>query len=133
MDIDNLPPGIYKIRKKPDPRFKTRRHTSEVVILRISIRQNERRYYVNHDTHGEEPGRTNFNDQFELVGKYTTSPHVYKPKISLAFKDSTGDSFVIAVTSLEEVRNVFEQMPWLREAFGYVPNRSKIVRLPWQR
>ena len=130
MNIDELTPGMYKIRAKPDLMSRSRRLPQPMMILRISEKGSQRKYYVNHDTHGEEPGRTNFNEEFELISKYNTVPQINKPKISLVFKDAAGDPFVFTVSSVDEVRKIFEDMPWLKEPFGYVPNRSRIVRQP---
>jgi hypothetical protein len=128
MKISELSPGIYKLRRKEDPDGR-RRIGDEIVILRITGSGVDRRYFVNQDTFGEEPGRTDFDRYFEVMIKYNGAPMVCKRQIKLQFKDSAGDHFELVVESIDELKKLFEAIPWLKVPFGYVPNKSRIVRM----
>jgi hypothetical protein len=128
MKISELPPGIYKIRRKEDPDGH-RRIGDEILILRIVGTGGHKKFFVNQDTFGEEPGRTDFDRYFEMIYKYDGAPMVCKPEIRLQFKDAAGDYFELTVESTDELRQLFHEIPWLKEPFGYVPNKSRIVRM----
>ncbi len=128
MKISELQPGIYKIRRKEDPDGH-RRIGDEILLLRVTGMGAERKYFVNHDTSGEEPGRTDFDRYFEVIHRYEKAPMVCKQEIRLQFRDTAGDCFEFAVESTEELKRLFNEIPWLKEPFGYVPNKSRIVRM----
>ena len=131
MKMNELTQGIYKIRQKSTVSFKNKRGKSfknEIHLLRVTGAGEKRRYFIDHDTLGDTPRTTDFEQDYEVVSKYAIAPEVNKAQITISFSDGNGDSFEFTVYDAWRLRHIFEEMPWLQKGFGYEPRKKSVGR-----
>lgn len=129
MKMNELTPGIYKIREKETlttfGNKRGRQFQSRVHLLRVTGAGQKRKYYIDHDTLGENPGSVDFEGDYEVVSRYDNVPEVNRAEIVLSFSDGTGDHFTFTVLDAWRLRSLFEEMPWLQKGFGYERRHKK--------
>lgn len=126
MKVSELQPGIYKIRKKeyaPPRRGKGNGNTAH--LLRVQGHGEKQKYFIDHDSFGAHPRDMSDLDQYEVVSKYDQVPQVMRPRITILWVDGSGDEYTWQVTNAWSLRGIFDAMPWIKDAFGYVAKRRK--------
>ena len=121
MKMNELMPGIYKIREKAVSigNRRGRSFKNQIHLLRVTGTGQKRRYFVDHDTLGDSPRTTDFEQDYEMVNRYPTAPEVNKAQITISFSDGNGDFFEFTMYDAWRLRHIFEEMPWLQKGFGY--------------
>lgn len=123
MKMNELEPGMYKIQKATNGSVRPlRREMRTVHLLRVTGYGEKRLYFIDDDIYGEHPHRV--ANEYEVISKYDGVPQVGKARITIAFVDASGDEFTFTMSNAWSLRNVFDAMPWLKKAFGYVPRRK---------
>lgn len=124
MNLKELSPGIYKIRKKQySPGKRSRANTSPVHLLRVEGYGETLKYYMDHDTMGDHPREMNILDDYEVVSRYDGIPQVNSARITISWVDGSGDRFEWQMTSAWVLRSVLDALPWLKKPFGYVARK----------
>src|SRR5258708_15562025 len=123
MKISELEVGIYKVRIhegppliKPDKNFpKATAH-----LLFVKGHGEKRTYQLDN---GLAADRRHFlvdENEFEVV-KRVSPPKVTRGTIFLAWKDDEGDDYVFHATDAWHLKTIFEEFPFLVEAFDFRP------------
>ena len=131
MKMNDLTPGIYKIRNKSTSSFRNRRGKrlkDEMHLLRVTGNGASRKYFIDHDTIGQGSIGSNFENDYEIISRYPIAPEVNKAQITISFSDGTGDYFEFTVFDAWRLRHLFEEMPWLQKGFGYEPRKAREKR-----
>lgn len=108
MDIQNLAPGIYKLKKTGDGTFR---------LLRVVDKGKAQKYYFGASIKGLHPSKVSNLGDFQVVEKYPSKPAVSDCKVTLSFKDPSGSTFDIPVESVGEVSKIFVALPWLKKHY----------------
>lgn len=122
MKINELHSGIYKIRKSSTT---ARYNNNTVHLLRVKGVGESMLYFFDHDTLGQHPKNLDLGS-YEILARYDTVPEVNVPKIKIEWCDSSGQCFQFIVRDAWALKNVFEELPWLKDAFGYVPKKKAL-------
>jgi hypothetical protein len=128
MKLNELSPGIYKIRELESADAVTHRQGKVlklVHLLRVTGTGERRKYFIDHDTLGEDGQHISFNRDYEIMYRYQGFPEVNRPKIRISFSDGS-DIFEFEVADAWALRDIFEELPWLQKAFGYEPRRKTV-------
>jgi hypothetical protein len=125
MNIKELFPGLYKIRKREYTSVKLARRSGSshhVHLLRVTGAGERLRYYIDHDQEGIHPSQ--LPEDYEVLSKYDGPPQIGNCYITISFADSAGEQFTFSVKDTWALRSIFDAMPWLKKPFGYSPRRS---------
>lgn len=125
--MNDLTPGIYKIRNKATSCFRNHKGKYlkvELHLLRVTGTGPSRKYFIDHDTIGE-ASFGSFENDYEIVTRYPVTPEVNKAQITISFSYGTGDHFEFTVFDVWRLRHLFEEMPWLQKSFGYEPRKAR--------
>ncbi|HZY79918.1 MAG TPA: hypothetical protein VFE50_10370 [Cyclobacteriaceae bacterium] len=109
MDINNLAPGIYKLKKSGDSTFR---------LLRVVDKGKAQKYYFGASVKGLHPSKVSNLGDFEVSEKYSGKPAVSDCKVTLSFKDGSGSTFDIPVETVAEVPKIFVALPWLKKFYS---------------
>lgn len=120
IHVDELAPGLYKVIKYRY--FHGRKRKTSAHLLRIEGTGEQRKVYFDHSLHPID--MENFQNlqasDFEVVGRINHKPVVHHARVSLSFHDRAEDEFKLSARSLQELREIFDLYPWLKEPFQYV-------------
>ncbi len=128
MRIDELSPGIYKIRKEayiPSGAKFARPNTNPIHLLRVAGAGAQRKYYLDDDIIGQHPHEMDVLGNYEILSRYDGEPQVGNCRITISFADASGQKFEFVVRDTWSLRYLLDAMPWLKKPFGYGPNRSR--------
>ena len=109
MNIKDLKPGYYKIRKNNE--------TGSFRLLRVVDKGKAQKMYFGASIKGYHPDKISNLDEFEVISKFEGKPQVAESKITLSFQDSAGSVFNIPLEDVSEVSKVFTALPWLKKHF----------------
>jgi hypothetical protein len=131
MKIDELTPGVYKIRKQayiPYGAKFARPNSNPIHLLRVEGVGEQRKYFLDDDILGQHPHNMEAVGNYEILSKYDGDPQIGNCRITISFADTAGQKFEFMVRDTWSLRHLFDAMPWLKKPFGYVTSRSKIRR-----
>jgi len=122
-----LEPGYYKIRRRLYNEGRTKRaNHNQLHILRVVGIGEQQKIFINNDILGSLNNDVFKNlDDYEIVSKYSREPEISNCIMTLSFTDSSGDHFSFSVRDAWALRNMFNEMTWLRQPFDYVPRKGK--------
>jgi hypothetical protein len=116
MKINELTPGIYKIRER-NRRYSFRGETSSgysVRLLRVVGAGSQCRFYIDQDTKGKHPAKMDFARSYQIISRYSGPPDIDRAQLVISFSDEQGDRFNFVVNDAWRLSTVFEALPWLK-------------------
>jgi hypothetical protein len=124
MKVNDLTPGIYKIRAR-NRRFSFRGETSSgysVHLLRVVGIGAQCKYFIDQDARGQHPAKMDFAKNYQIINRYSREPDVSRAQLLVSFSDQQGDKFTFVVNDAWRLGAVLESMPWLRAGFERDPS-----------
>lgn len=124
MKLDELTPGLYKIRLAEYTPIGLRKKRTSIHLLRVEGSGTKCKCYLDHDTLGEHPSKVSYLSEYEILGKYDGPPQVNRPSISISFFDNDGSEIQLTMHDFWQVRNMLDAMPWLKKPLGFTPRKN---------
>ena len=126
MEMGSLGPGMYKIIARDEVR-----HSKRVHLLRVTGYGEQQKYFLDNSTLGEHPREFENSswNTYTVVKKYSVSPQIFKPSLLVRFTDEDGHEYTFSVRDTWTLRSLFDLLPWLKQAFGFMPNKSREARI----
>jgi len=128
MKINELSPGIYKIRRQayvPYGAKHPRDNNNTIRLLTVVGTGANRKYHIDHDTFGQHPHEIYDMEHYEVISKYESIPQVNNQSITISFKDGAGDKFEFRVVDAWTLGNLFQHFTWLQKPFGYLKRKKR--------
>lgn len=127
MGIMELEPGLYKIVLRSSGVSSRRKGSFQVGrahLLKIKGHGQKRQYSLDnrefqsiHDFPKE--------DDYEIISKVGEFPTINNSRIHLTWHDHAGDQYCITVLNCWDLRNLFDEFPFLKKPFMYEPRSKK--------
>jgi hypothetical protein len=106
MKVNDLTPGIYKIRAR-NRRFSFRGETSSgysVHLLRVVGIGAQCKYFIDQDARGQHPAKMDFAKNYQIISRYSREPDVSRAQL-------------FVVNDAWRLGAVLESLPWLKAGF----------------
>lgn len=129
MKMKELTPGYYKIQKRYYQYSGRRKQNNNTIhLLRVEGYGEQIKYFIDNDLQGFNTKEVEDFEEFEMLTKLNGPPEVRNARITISFMDETGTEYGWSMVGSWTLRALFEELPWLKKPFGFIPHRSRIAR-----